>query len=144
MGRGGEVEVKVSSEREEGKTIVINVDNNTLPVSNLEEIELLFDNEEIELAYDYEDVLDPTDEGAPEYLVLLGANGIQVLVSIPQFSEYTITITRETPLVTGEEEGIPIWGWVVLGVLAALLVVLVAIISRRVLKRPTVQVEKRK
>jgi hypothetical protein len=141
-GEGGKVEVRVSSEAAGGKTIVINVDNNTLPISSLEEIKLLFDDEEIELADDYEDVLVPSGEDAAEYLVLLGENGIQVLVSIPHFSEHTITITTETPPIAGEEEGIPLWVWVVLGIFAALLVLLIAVVLSHVFKQPAVQVEK--
>jgi predicted transcriptional regulator len=48
---------------------------------------------EIGLADNYADILDPTDENEPEYLILKGGKGAQILVSIPSFSTRTITIT---------------------------------------------------
>jgi len=91
---GEKVEVTVSSEVEKGKTVILNIDDHTLPVLQLDGIIVLYDNEEIGPADDYEDVLDPTDENVPEYLILIGEKGIQVLVSIPRFSTHTITITH--------------------------------------------------
>jgi hypothetical protein len=46
----------------------------------------------MEFAVNHGDVLDPTDEIILEFLVMFGAEGIQVLVSIPGFTERTITI----------------------------------------------------
>ena len=132
------VTVTVSSEVSPGATIVINVDSAVVPISSLEELEVLVDNENIELADDYEDVLDTTDENASEYLILVGAEGIQVLVSIPHFSVHTITLGNvaaaappERPPnggVTPPAEGIPIGA-----VLAVAGAVLVAIVSAAVL-----------
>ncbi len=87
------VDVTVSSDVDNGKTIVLNVDNATMPVLQLGEVRVLYDNVEIGQADSYEDILNPTNENVPEYLVILGNKGIQVLVSIPTFSPHTITIT---------------------------------------------------
>lgn len=90
----GLIEVTVGSEVSEGQTIIVNIDNDVIPLEDLDEIEVLFDNQEIEMADDYEDILDPTDEGEAEYVILIGKNGVQLLVSIPHFSVHTITIGK--------------------------------------------------
>lgn len=87
------VELTLNSDVENGKTIILDIDNLTLPVYEVGEISVLFDGEEISLADDYEDVLDPAGENLPEYLILAGGKGIQVLVSVPRFSPHTLTIT---------------------------------------------------
>jgi hypothetical protein len=74
-----------------GKTVIINVDNKTLPDSR---IRVLFDGSEIATANSYADVLDPTNENVPEYLLVSSENGVQVIVSIPHFSSHTITISN--------------------------------------------------
>jgi parallel beta-helix repeat protein len=89
---GEDVEVRVSSELPYGKTILVHLDRQTLPVTRLEDLVILLDGENVGLAANYGDVLDPTDENVPEFLVMFGAEGIQVLVSIPGFTERTITI----------------------------------------------------
>ena len=108
---GEKVEVTVSSEVENGKTIMLNIDNQTIPVPEPGEIRVLYDNVEVGLADDYSDVLNPTNENVPEYLILLGEKGAQVLVSIPQFSVHTITITAQIP-----KEGAPPTNWLLIGV----------------------------
>ena len=90
----GKVIVKVSSDVPKGRTIVINIDYDTLPISELDELLILYDGMEIGLADDYADVLNPYNEDVPEYLVLMGARGIQVLLSIPYFSTHTIEISK--------------------------------------------------
>ncbi len=45
------------------------------------------------MADDYADVLNLDHDESAEYLILVGAKGAQVLVPIPSFSTYTITIT---------------------------------------------------
>jgi hypothetical protein len=94
---GENIEVKVSSQVQSGKTILLHVDNRILPVSEPWEIDVFCNGWKIRPAVDYGDVLDPTNENVPEYLVLFGARGIQVLVSIPSFSDYTITIVQVQP-----------------------------------------------
>ena len=96
----GKVVVNVSS-NESGKTIIIDVDNSTFNVTKLDKLKVLLDNKNIEMASNYSDVLDPTnDNGKPEYLIVIGSNGVEVLVSVPKFSPHTIVITEPT------EEGI--------------------------------------
>jgi PKD repeat protein len=91
------VTVSVSSDVSAGATIAVNVDRATVAFSSLDEIEVRVDGAEIEPADGYEDVHSVTDENDPEYLLLLGGEGIQVLVSIPHFSVRTITIRRVAP-----------------------------------------------
>jgi hypothetical protein len=78
-----------------GKTIVINID--TAIISSVETLLIEYDGEEITVADDITDVLNPNDDGLhAEYLTTIGPDGIQVLMSIPHFSEHTITITSTT------------------------------------------------
>ena len=98
---GERIEIVVESD-ENFKTVLINVGSEVLPVGWLT---VLVDNNPIDLADDYLDVLDPTNDGGrPEYLILKGGKGAQILVSIPYFSARVITIrgplaapTRLTP-----------------------------------------------
>jgi len=90
----GKLVVKVSS-NESGKTIVLDVDNATFNTTKLNQLKVILDNKSIEMASNYSDVLDPTDDGGePEYLIVVGSNGLQVLVSIPKFSTHTIVVTE--------------------------------------------------
>ena len=91
------VTVEVSSIKETGRTIAVVIDSDTLPVSEIQEVLVLCDGKEISLASSYTDVLNPNDEDVPEYLVIMFSGGIQVFVSIPQFSTHTITIMRVKP-----------------------------------------------
>jgi hypothetical protein len=89
----GVVEAKVSSESGEGRTVILNIDNSVLGVVSIQQVKVEVDGQPVPLASDYDDVLDPSnDGGTPEYLILVGGQGIQVLVSIPHFSTRTITI----------------------------------------------------
>ncbi len=94
------VVVKVSSDVPKGKTIVVSIDDETLAVSDITEVLVLFDGQEIPLANNYEDALNPHDDDTPEYLILFAAEGIQILVSIPQFSTKTVTVTKRTTELT--------------------------------------------
>lgn len=134
------VTVSVSSDVSTGTTLVVNVDNAVVPISSLDELVVLFDNENIELADDYDDVLDATDEDEPEYLVLVGAEGIQVLVSIPSFSTHTVTIsTAAAPsetqppeeVVTPPAEGIPIAALLAIAGLALTVFIAAVLIGHR-------------
>lgn len=72
-----------------GKTIVIDIDSSIFDLSS--EILVNYDGRPISMADDIQDILDPNNDGShPEYLVVLGLNGTQLLVSIPHFSEHTI------------------------------------------------------
>jgi hypothetical protein len=88
---GKEVEAVVESTTATGKTVLINVSAQILSAPP-EKVEVLFDSRKIDLADNYADVLSPTDENVPEYLILAGGRGFQVLVSIPSFSRHIITI----------------------------------------------------
>jgi len=94
---GEKVEITITSADENGKTIIVNVDNTTIPTSSASGIMVLYDGASIQLANNYGDVLNPSDESTPEYLVVLGETGAQVLVSIPEFSTHTIVITNALP-----------------------------------------------
>ncbi|MGC9554998.1 MAG: hypothetical protein ACP5EK_06775, partial [Thermoplasmatota archaeon] len=77
-----------------GKTVKINMGKDVLSSRSLQ---VLFDGEPIPLADDLEDVLNPDDDGLqPEYVmvnVTAGDGGeFFLLVSIPHFSEHTITV----------------------------------------------------
>lgn len=114
--------VKVTSDVPKGRTILINLEKDTMAISKSEELLALYDGEEILMADDYADVLNPYDENAPEYLVLMGAERIQVLVSIPHFSSHTITVTRRTaaPTVLDRFNQI-VWGIPIIGDIGKLL-----------------------
>lgn len=74
-----------------GRTIVINVEEEFFDLENDTIVE--YDEKIISMADDLADILDPNDDGSnPEYLITVGANGIQILVSIPHFSEHMISI----------------------------------------------------
>jgi hypothetical protein len=95
--KGNNVIAKISSENREGRTVVLNIDNHILPVVNVQHVKVEVDGKEIPLADNYEDVLDPMNDGdQAEYLILVGGEGIQVLVSLPHFSTRTITIRGPT------------------------------------------------
>jgi hypothetical protein len=119
---GEKIEVVVSSEVENGKTVVVNVDNRVLPVGLIARV--LVDNVEIGLADSYEDVSDPTDEDVPEYFILKGGRGAQVLVSLPSFSARTITITTLPTLPT---VGVPPLYVIVIGAIVIAVVLLAGI-----------------
>jgi len=79
-----------------GKTIAINVDSSVFDVTSGIFVE--YDGESIKMADDINDVLNPNNDGShPEYLITIGANGTQLLVSIPHFSEHSITFFSLTP-----------------------------------------------
>lgn len=103
----GRIEVNVSSDEEGGQTIVIDVDNETFNIIDINRIKVRYDGEPIDMASNYSDVLNPDDDdGKAEYLIVVGSDGIQILVSIPSFSEHVILIT-ETSAAAGTEDGTP-------------------------------------
>ena len=53
------------------------------------------------MADDVVDVLDPTNDASAEYLVTVGANGVQLLISIPHFSQHSITISSVIEIMGG-------------------------------------------
>jgi hypothetical protein len=56
-------------------------------------LRVLLDGRELRAADDLADVLDPDDDGLQaEFVVVAGAEGIELLVSVPHFSEHDITV----------------------------------------------------
>jgi len=79
-----------------GKTIVIDIVGSVFDPSS--EILVKYDGESIDMADDITDILDPNDDGShPEYLIVIGSDGAQLLVSIPHFSEHSITFFNLEP-----------------------------------------------
>jgi len=77
----------------------------------------------------------------------LGANPLSAASCndyIPQLQARGVSVEYDVIQVEQREGGLPTWVWIVEGVLAALLVLLVAIIYRVKFKQPAVQVSKRK
>jgi uncharacterized membrane protein len=116
------VTVIVDSEVSAGATIAINVDNNVVSLSSLNDLVVLVDNREIRQADDYSDIIDTTGENESEYLILFGAEGIQVLVSIPHFSTHTIDVGNAAAFAQPlQEETVPVAALLaVVGVVMAL------------------------
>jgi hypothetical protein len=74
-----------------GKTIVVTVDKSI--ISKIDDIIIEYDKEPIKMADDINDILNPNDDGVkPEYLLSIGANSTQILISIPHFSEHQISV----------------------------------------------------
>jgi hypothetical protein len=123
----GRIEVNVSSEEEGGQTIVIDIDNETFNVININKIQVRYDGELIDKASNYSDILNPDDDnGKPEYLIVVGSDGIQILVSIPSFSEHVILIS-EIGASAGTEVGAPGFEFV----LVFLAIIFILFIKRR-------------
>jgi hypothetical protein len=115
-------EVEVHSDR--GRTVLLNIDNEVLPILS-EEVQIFVDNVKISMADDYADVLDPTnDDNREEYLILKGAKGAQLLVSIPHFSPKTITISTLPTVPVG---GLPNIYLVVVSAIVLIAVILAVI-----------------
>ncbi len=87
-------------ENSTGKTIAINVDQHF--TNSQGEFTVEYDGELIETADDINDILNPNDDGShPEYLIIMGANGMQILISVPHFSEHIITISSVIEAIGG-------------------------------------------
>jgi len=81
-----------------GTTVTMNLDRaelgNLSVAEATERLEVHFDNETIEPADDLQDVLEAGGEEQPEYLLLVGGEQVQVLVSVPSFSVHQIDVTE--------------------------------------------------
>ena len=126
---GEEIVLEVES-TENQKIIVVNIENEVLPVGWISKI--LVDNVEIEMADNFSDILDPTNENVPEYLILKGGKGAQILVSIPHFSTRTITITTLPTVPSAGAVSIPIMIFASIVLLLLVLVVIWKYTARRV------------
>lgn len=91
--RGHNVMVVVSSDNETGRTVVLHLDKELYPGRGEADLTVLFDGDNISRAADLTDVLDPSDDdGEAEYVLVVGAEEIQVLVSVPGFSVHTVEV----------------------------------------------------
>jgi hypothetical protein len=86
------VSINVSSEVTEGRVIALRVSKDVLPNLNLR---ILVDGDEIKPAIDIDDLF-KIDKLA--YLIVIGQD-VEVLVSIPKFSEHEVIITSAAPIV---------------------------------------------
>jgi hypothetical protein len=106
-----------------GTTVTMNLDEAGLEGVNVtdvaDELSVRYDNETIDVADDLDDVLDPTDdEGEPEYLVMVGGDGAQVLVSVPHFSPHTIEV-YQTQSSSEQLDGSQVPGFTTVGMILA-------------------------
>lgn len=91
--RGANVMVVVSSDNETGRTVVLHLDKELYPGKGEADLTVQFDGENISRAADLADVLEPADDdGEAEYVLVVGADEIQVLVSVPGFSVHTVEV----------------------------------------------------
>ncbi len=139
------VSINISSELSQGTTLSLSISSDILEVMQEENVTILFDGEQIQMADNYYDIMNPYDDGgAAEYLVVVGSEDVEVLVSIPHFSAHSITITTgdagdaeaagtagtalpDLPATEEEATGAPGFGFV----LATLGLLMVYILGRR-------------
>lgn len=82
----------VSSDDPTGRTVVLHLDDSVFGGNGTGDLEVRFDGEPIGQADDLQDVLDAADDEDPEYVLVQGADQVQVLVAIPSFSPHTIEV----------------------------------------------------
>jgi len=79
-----------------GKTIAITTDLHIFDITA--NLVVKYDGEIIKMANSISDVLNPNDDGIhAEYIITIGTDGIEILISIPHFSEHEITISTLQP-----------------------------------------------
>lgn len=100
------IRIKVSADLDEGRTIVLNLDEAVLESVDPDGLVLrYFDLHEqadgsvvetevvLRMASSLQDILDPTDDGGqPEFWVVEDANGLQAMFTVPHWSAHAITI----------------------------------------------------
>ncbi|MDE1725004.1 MAG: hypothetical protein KGH76_03780 [Thaumarchaeota archaeon] len=88
------VSVTVDSKTESGpKVIVFNLNSTTIDVSSIKYLHITYDGQSISPAADINSVLHAKSTDNPSYAIIVTQNGAQVLVSIPHFSNHTITLS---------------------------------------------------
>jgi hypothetical protein len=102
--------IEVSSELEEGRTIVLTLDPGMLASADPDTLVIsYFDVDgngtstevEIRRATDLADVLDATDDaGMPEFWIVSDVNGVAVMVSVPEWSVHAITVQSIVEVLT--------------------------------------------
>ena len=81
------------------KIIVMTLDSSLIDIS--ESVVVTYDGNQIYLADDLQDAVDPNNDGLqPECLIIQGASSIQIIISIPHFSQHEITIQKVVQSVT--------------------------------------------
>ncbi|MGQ0534677.1 MAG: hypothetical protein ACT4PT_01230 [Methanobacteriota archaeon] len=104
-----------------GKVIVVDLDPAVVGAAENGTVNVTIDGRSATPARDFADVLDPDDDaGVPEYLLVRGNEGFQILVSLPHFSVHAVTISSVPILLVQPPPS------VVAGVIAAAAVVAVA------------------
>lgn len=98
-GEPGRVDVEMTFDGP-AKTVVVKVGKDLVNASDPADVEVLFDGEAIPPADDLDDVLDPTDDDGPEFLVVIGSSGAEVLVSVDEWSTHTVTVQEAGDAVT--------------------------------------------
>jgi hypothetical protein len=114
-----------------GKTIAITVDPSLF--ENAKDIIVKYDGEIISMADNITDVLNPNDDGLhAEYLLTLGANATEILISIPHFSEHEITVYSAAGAVVETLGGVnAVFTYIAICAIAAVLFVGAIYIRRR-------------
>jgi hypothetical protein len=88
------MELHIQAEFNEGKIIIINIDNETVKTSKPEEITVTFDGTKVKQSTSAEALLSlPSTEQSPSYWLTSGDEGLQMLFYIPHFSDHVIAIT---------------------------------------------------
>lgn len=87
-----EISLIVGSEQHTGgKTIAFYLDPTAFHFGDTIQVE--YDHQKIPMADDLKDVLNPDDDGlSAEYLIIPGAKITEIFISVPHFSDHTITI----------------------------------------------------
>ena len=93
----GNISIIVSGdESSSAKTIAIATDLDVFDITKDFIVE--YDSKEIKMADNLVDALNPNNDGIhAEYLITIGTDGIEILISIPHFSEHEITISNLQP-----------------------------------------------
>lgn len=74
-----------------GRTIVLHMEKGILDFN--ENLTINYDETPIRMADNLEDIFNPDDDGShPEYYLVNAKNGLQMMISVPHFSEHTISI----------------------------------------------------
>jgi hypothetical protein len=87
-----------------GRTIAIAINKSMFDSEG--NLQITYDGEQIVMADNITDVMNPNDDGLhAEYLITIGADGFECLISIPHFSVHTIIISAIVQIV-GEFSGV--------------------------------------
>jgi len=101
----GNVTVVVEGDKTStGRIIILDVDKETL--DPFKPIGVIYDGVIISMAYDLNDVFDLDESEDPEYIITQGANGSQIIVSIPSYSTHEITVYNIQATIEGVIETI--------------------------------------